>query len=60
MKNKYLRFSLAVLISLAGLYIAFRGIDWQAFIHDIGTVSLPWYFLGMLVESFGSCPFMAS
>lgn len=48
MKNKYLRFSLAVLISLAGLYIAFRGIDWQAFIHDIGTVSLPWYFLGML------------
>lgn len=48
MKNKSLRLGLTFLISIAGLYLAFRGIDWTAFFQDIKTVSIPWYILGML------------
>ncbi|MBN2780680.1 MAG: flippase-like domain-containing protein [Candidatus Marinimicrobia bacterium] len=48
MKYKALRLILGILISLAGLFIAFRGIQWSAFLQELGSVDLWWYAGGML------------
>lgn len=48
MKNKTLQLTLAIIISAIGLYIAFRGIEWQDFIRELGSVNLTWYIAGML------------
>ncbi len=48
MKNKPLQLALAIIISTIGLFIAFRGIEWQNFIHELGSINLLWYIGGML------------
>jgi len=48
MKNKPLQLAFAIVISAIGLFIAFRGIEWQNFIHELGTINLFWYIAGML------------
>ena len=48
MKNKTLQLTLAIIISAVGLFIAFRGIEWQDFLHELGSINLIWYIAGML------------
>jgi len=48
MKHKVLRLSLSIILSLAGLYIAFRGIEWSNFLRELRSVDLLWYTGGML------------
>ncbi len=48
MRHKALRLILGILISLAGLFLAFRGIQWSAFLQELGSVDLWWYTGGML------------
>ena len=48
MKNKTLQLILAILISAAGLYIAFRGIEWRNFLHELGSIDIIWYISGMM------------
>ncbi|MDZ7822095.1 MAG: lysylphosphatidylglycerol synthase transmembrane domain-containing protein [Candidatus Marinimicrobia bacterium] len=48
MKHKVLRLSISIILSLAGLYIAFRGIEWSDFINELRSVNLLWYVGGML------------
>jgi glycosyltransferase 2 family protein len=48
MKNKPLQLVLAILISVVGLYFAFRGIEWQNFLHELRSINLVWYISGML------------
>lgn len=48
MKNKKIQLVLALLISAVGLYIAFRGIEWNNFISELRSVNIFWYIGGML------------
>ena len=47
MRNKALKLALAILISAAGLFIAFRDIEWQNFLNEIKSINLYWYIAGM-------------
>ncbi len=47
MKNKTLQLIIAILISAAGLFIAFRNIEWKDFINELGSINLVWYIAGM-------------
>jgi len=47
MKNKPLQLALAILISAIGLFLAFRDIEWQNFIHELRSINLLWYIGGM-------------
>lgn len=47
MKNKSLQLIIAILISAAGLFIAFRNIEWKDFINELGSINLVWYIAGM-------------
>ncbi len=48
MKHKAFRLILGIFLSIAGLFIAFRGIQWSEFIQEISTVNMLWYISGML------------
>lgn len=48
MKNKKFQLALALLISAIGLYIAFRGIEWNNFVSELRSVNIFWYVGGML------------
>jgi glycosyltransferase 2 family protein len=48
MKHKVLRLSLSIVLSLAGLFFAFRGVRWELFLEELRSVDLLWYFSGML------------
>ena len=48
MKKRSLQLILALLISAAGLYIAFKGLEWNDFINEVRSVDLYWYISGML------------
>ncbi len=48
MKNKTLQLVIAILISAVGLFIAFRGIEWNNFLHELSSINLYWYIAGML------------
>ena len=48
MKKRSLQLILALLISAAGLYIAFKGLEWNDFINEVRSVDLYWYIGGML------------
>lgn len=47
MKHKVLRLSLSIILSLAGLFFAFRGIQWTQFLEALRSVNLLWYVGGM-------------
>jgi glycosyltransferase 2 family protein len=47
MKNKSLQLAIAFVISAVGLFIAFKGIEWQDFLHELGSINLFWYIGGM-------------
>lgn len=48
MKHKVLRLTLSILISLGGLFFAFRGVHWELFLRELQSVNLLWYVSGML------------
>lgn len=48
MKHKALRLFLSIILSLGGLYFAFRGIEWHQFLEELRSVNLWWYIGGML------------
>jgi uncharacterized protein (TIRG00374 family) len=48
MKNKPLQLAFAIVISAIGLFFAFKDIEWQDFIHELGSINLFWYIGGMM------------
>ena len=48
MRNNFLRLLIGIILSVGGLFIAFRGIEWEVFLRELRTVNLLWYTAGML------------
>jgi len=48
MRHNTIRLIIGILLSVGGLFIAFRGIEWQMFLRELRTIDLFWYIAGML------------
>lgn len=47
--NKYIKLFIGFLLSITGLYYAFRNLDWTVFLHQVSQVNLLWLLIAILL-----------